>query len=183
MNNPDWDDEICLIVAKYNSQVPREALAFARDMRVEQEMSGDPWEKVAEVVAKDHGIDECGMTFARVEILKALGQNPVSAAQLPYVVHVKEDELRKFIMPPLMCRTPDREPLVTVSSRGYTITKAGLDELDNRFISNRGLEAMPEHMRGETDAPEVAEKTNISELAAAIAELQSRIKEIKNLAS
>ena len=86
-------------------------------------------------------------------------------------------------MPPLMCRTPDREPLVTVSSRGYTITKAGLDELDNRFISNRGFEAMPEHMRGETDAPEVAEKTNISELAAAIAELQSRIKEIKNLAS
>jgi Holliday junction resolvasome RuvABC ATP-dependent DNA helicase subunit len=187
MNNPDWDDEICLIVAKYNSQVPREALAFARDMRVEQEMSGDPWEKVAEAVAKDHGIDEYGMTFARVEILKALGQNPVSAAQLPYVVHVKEDELRKFIMPPLMCRTPDREPLVTVSSRGYTITKAGLHELDSRFISNRGVDAMPEHMRGETEvienAEKTAEKTNISELASAITELQNRIKEIKNLAS
>jgi Holliday junction resolvasome RuvABC ATP-dependent DNA helicase subunit len=148
MNNPDFDEDVCLLVAKYNSQVPREALAFARDMRVEKEMSGsDSWEDVAKVVAKDHGIDEHGMTIARAEILRILGQGPVSAAQLPFVVHVKPDELRKFILPPLMSRTPDRESLVTVSARGYTITKAGLEELDRRSISNRGLDAMPEQVR------------------------------------
>jgi Holliday junction resolvasome RuvABC ATP-dependent DNA helicase subunit len=147
MNNPDWDNDICGLVAKYNSQVPREALAFARDMRVEHEMSGDSWEDVAATVAKDHEIDEHGMTFKRVEILKAIGQNPVSSAQLPFVIHVKEEELRKFIMPPLMSRTPDQEPMVTVSSRGYTITLAGLAELDKRGVPNRGLKAMPEQVR------------------------------------
>lgn len=148
MNNPDWSDEVCLLVAKYNASVPREALAFARDMRVEKEMSGESsWEEVASVVAQDHGIDEFGMTLARVEILKALGQSPVSSSQLPYVIHVKEEEMKKFILPPLMSRTPDQEPMVTVSSRGYTITKAGLDELDKRGIPNRGLDAMPEQVR------------------------------------
>lgn len=148
MNNPDWAIEICELVAKYNSQVPREALAFARDMRVEYEMSGSStWEQVAKTIAKDHGIDRFGMTLTRVQILKALGQSPVSSSQLPYVIHVKEEELKRFIMPPLMCRTPDREPLVTVSSRGYTITKGGLDELDKRGIPNRGLNAMPEQVR------------------------------------
>ena len=148
INNPDWSDDVCRIVAKYNAQVPREALAFARDMRVEYEMvGGDSWEEVASIVAADHEIDQWGMTLKRVDILKALGQSPVSAAQLPYMVHVKEEELRKFIMPPLMCRTPDREPLVTVSSKGYTITKAGLEELDKRGIPNRGLDAMPDQVR------------------------------------
>lgn len=148
MNNPDFDEDACLLVAKYNSQVPREALAFARDMRVEKEMSGlDSWEEVAKAVAKDHGIDEHGMTLTRVEILRSLGQGPVSAAQLPFVAHVKPEELRKFILPPLMSRTPDREPLITVSARGYTITKAGLEELEKRSIPNRGLDAMPEQVR------------------------------------
>lgn len=148
MNNPDFDEDTCLLVAKYNSQVPREALAFARDMRVEKEMSGcDSWEDVAKAVAKDHGIDEHGMTLSRFEIIRSLGQGPVSAAQMPFVVHVKPEELRKFILPPLMGRTPDRDPLVTVSARGYTITKAGLEELDKRSIPNRGLDAMPEQVR------------------------------------
>jgi len=148
MNNPDFDEDACLLVAKYNSQVPREALAFARDMRVEKEMSGcDSWEDVAKAVAKDHGIDEHGMTLSRVGILRSLGQGPVSAAQMPFIVHVKPEELRKFILPPLMGRTPDRDPLVTVSARGYTITKAGLEELDKRSIPNRGLDAMPEQVR------------------------------------
>jgi len=148
MNNPDFEEDACLLVAKYNSQVPREALAFARDMRVEKEMSGcDSWEDVAKAVAKDHGIDEHGMTLSRVEVIRSLGQGPVSAAQMPFVVHVKPEELRKFILPPLMGRTPDRDPLVTVSARGYTITKAGLEELDKRSIPNRGLDAMPEQVR------------------------------------
>lgn len=148
MNNPDWDDETCLLVAKYNSHVPREALAFARDMRVEHEMNGGvSWEQAAAIVAKDHGIDRWGMTEARVEVLKALGQRPISSTQLQYVVHVKEDELKKFVMPPLLARTPASEPLVTVSTKGYTITLDGLAELRRRGLPNRGLDAMPKQVR------------------------------------
>jgi len=148
MNNPDWDDSTCLLVAKYNSHVPREALAFARDMRVEYEMNGNiSWEECAEAVAGDHGIDEWGMTNSRVDVLKALGQRPISCAQLQYVVHVKEEELKKFVMPPLLARTPESEPLVTVSTKGYTITLEGIAELEKRGLPNRGLDAMPKQIR------------------------------------
>jgi Holliday junction resolvasome RuvABC ATP-dependent DNA helicase subunit len=147
-NNPDWSEEICDIVSNYNSQVPREAIAFAKDMRVEREMNPRDWKCVAESVARDHGIDEFGMSQVRVDILKALGQSPMSASQLPFVAHVKEDELRKYIMPPLLSRTPDQAiPMVTVSTKGYTITIAGIDELNKRGIRNRGLEAIPESVR------------------------------------
>jgi Holliday junction resolvasome RuvABC ATP-dependent DNA helicase subunit len=148
LNNPDWEDSTCLLVAKYNSHVPREALAFARDMRVEYEMNGGvSWDESAAIVARDHGIDQWGMTTARVEVLKALGQRAISSTQLQYVVHVKEEELKKFVMPPLLARTPDQEPLVTVSTRGYTITLEGIAELGKRNLPNRGLDAMPKQIR------------------------------------
>ncbi len=154
MNNPDWDDEVCLLVAKYNSHVPREALAFARDMRVEHEMNeGVSWKEAAKIVAKDHGIDRWGMTNSRVEVLKALGKRAIAATQLQYVVHVKEDELRKFVMPPLLARTPRPEPLVTVSTRGYTITLEGISELEKRGLPHRGLDAMPRQIREMYESP------------------------------
>lgn len=147
-NNPDWDDDVCLIVANYNSQVPREALAFAKDMRIEREINPLDWKEIAQSVAADHGIDSFGMTYVRVNVLKALGQAPISASQLPFVAHVKEEELRKYIMPPLLSRTPDQpDPLVTVCSKGYAITPAGLKELDKRKIPNKGFDAIPESVR------------------------------------
>lgn len=148
MSNKDWSDDICLLVANYNSQVPREALAFARDMRVEHEMNPRDWVDVAKTVAKDHGIDEFGLSNVRVSVLKALGQNPISNSQLTFIAHVKEEELKKYIMPPLLSRTPDQPvPLVSVSNRGYCITPAGLHELNIRGIKNRGMDAIPENVR------------------------------------
>lgn len=147
-NNSDWSDDVCGLVAKYNSHVPREAIAFAKDMRIEKEMNGGNWADVAKRVAKDHDIDEYGMTLKRLEVLKALGQSTVSSSQMCYVVHVKEDELKKFIMPPLLARTIDQPvPLVTMSSRGYSITQMGLEELNKRGIKNRGLKAIPPQTR------------------------------------
>jgi Holliday junction resolvasome RuvABC ATP-dependent DNA helicase subunit len=148
MSNPDWDEEVCLLVANYNPQVPREALAFARDMRVEHEINPVDWKSVAKIVAEDHGIDSFGLTHVRLSVLKALGQSPMSCSQLPFVAHVKEEELRKYIMPPLLARTPDQQiPLVTVSSKGYTITVAGIEELDKRGIPNRGMDAVPDSVK------------------------------------
>ena len=145
MNNPDWDLDVCELVATYNPIVPREAIAFAKDMRVEHEMNPSEWMEVAKRTAEDHGIDEFGMTYARLNVLKALGRSTMSSSQMPFVVHVKEDELKKYIMPPLLARTPDQPiPFVTVCSRGYSITKSGLAELDKRGISHRGLKAMPD---------------------------------------
>ncbi len=149
ISNPDWDESVCDLVSHYNSQVPREALAFARDMRVEHEIDPREWSIVASSIANDYDIDEFGMYKKRLEVLKILGRSPVSSSQLPHIINVKEEELKKYILPPLMSKTPDRpESLVTISSKGYTITLSGLEELDKRGISNRGMKAIPDSLKG-----------------------------------
>ena len=138
LNNPDWDLDVCRLVAKYAGRVPREALAFAKEMRDEHEMYEDEWSDVARVVAEDNGIDEFGMTYRRLDILKALGQGPIATARLADVAGCKKEELEKFIMPALLAAPA----LVKTSSRGYSITEAGLEELDKRGIDHNGVNAV-----------------------------------------
>ena len=85
------------------------------------------------------------MSNQRVKILTALGKHPIPANQLARIVSCKEDELRKFIMVPLVCTTQNQpEPLVIVASgRGFVITESGLRELDKRNIKHNGAAAMP----------------------------------------
>lgn len=142
INFPKWDDDTCKLVAKYAGRVPREVLSFAKEMELESEMNGGTWEQVASIVAKDNGIDEHGMTLQRVEILKALGQGPISKNRMTNVAGCKEEELIKFVMPILLANTSDQSPLVSVISRGYVITEAGLKELDLRNIPHKGEAAL-----------------------------------------
>jgi hypothetical protein len=48
--------------------------------------------------------------------------------------------LEKYIMPTLMADSADQKAMVQVTSRGYAITKAGLDQLDLRKIDHKPLE-------------------------------------------
>ena len=149
LNFPKWQREACERVAHYCGNVPREALAFARDVQTEFEMTGNNnFVELCEIVATDHKIDSHGMTEARLAILTALGQAPISRSRIRHVCNVKDAELQKFILPPLLAKMPDAEmPLLTVSNKGYTITPAGLLELDKRDIPNRGDEAIPKTVR------------------------------------
>lgn len=142
INFPKWDDKVCELVAKYGGRVPREVLAFAREVDLEYQMNGGTWERAVKVVAQDSGIDEFGMTYQRVEILKALGNGPLSKSRMTHVAGCKEEELVKFVMPTLFVNTSDQQPLVSVASRGYVITEAGLKELDKRGIAHKGDAAL-----------------------------------------
>lgn len=133
-NYPDWPAEACKLVAHFCGRVPREALAFAKEMQLEHEMNSGEWRDVARRVAEDNEIDELGMTYKRLAIIKALGQGPVAEKRLPIIAAVKPEELDKFIMPWLLASTEDQEPFVTVTNRGYTITKDGIEELKKRRI-------------------------------------------------
>ena len=134
IHNPDWDYEVCELVAHFAGRVPREALSFAREMRLEYDMNRRSWDDVAACVAKDNGIDEYGMTFQRLAIIKALGQGPISKSRLCSIVNCKEAELLKFIVPPLLASLADQQPLITVTSKGFELTRAGAAELDKRSI-------------------------------------------------
>jgi hypothetical protein len=139
--NKDWDLTTCKLVAHFCGRVPREALAFAREMRLEHNMNSNlSWKDVAYKIANDNEIDPFGMTFKRLAIIKALGQGPIGKANLPVIAGVKVEELEKFIMPWLLATTSDQESMVGVDTRGYHITKAGIAELDKRNISHLTVE-------------------------------------------
>lgn len=143
-NNPDWGMDVCKLVSHYCCRVPRESLAFAREMRLEYNMNPSlSWTQIARRVADDNEIDEFGMSYKRLAILKALGQGPIGEKRMPIVAGVKTEELEKFIMPWLLAFTEDQTmPFVTVCNKGFTITEAGLKELDLRKINHKGTEAL-----------------------------------------
>jgi len=139
LNNKDWPMSVCRIVAKYCWRVPREALAFAKDMRTEYEIQSKrgrvDWEQVAAAVAQDSDIDPLGMTLQRLRILVALGQQgAIPRDRLCHYAQCKVEELTKFLMPPLITATSNEPALVAVTSKGYSITRAGLEQLDARGI-------------------------------------------------
>lgn len=141
--NPDFSDEVCHLVSHYNSRVPRKALEFARYMRLVRQMQPDrPWADLAREVAADKGIDEHGMHETHLRILRALGQGPVAKNRIVNVAGAKLEEVERFLMPWLLTETDDQPALVTVTNKGYTITEAGLAELDKRSVPNKGQLAL-----------------------------------------
>lgn len=143
VNNPEWEMSVCRLVAHFCGRIPRESLAFAREMQLEYNMNPHlTWVQVARKVAEDNEIDEFGMIYKRLAILKALGQGPVAEKRLPIIAGCKSEELEKFILPWLLASTEDQSALITVTHKGYTITEAGLKELDIRRIPNNGKGAI-----------------------------------------
>ena len=129
--NADWAQETCDLAAHYCGYVPREALDFAREMRREHDMNpGHEWADVAKRVAHDMKIDEWGMTYQRVAVLRALALETMSKERVAAEAMCKTKELEKYVMPPLL-----RNRLVTITSRGYNVTQAGRDELAKRGMS------------------------------------------------
>lgn len=141
--HPDLSEEVCLLVAHYNSRIARKALEFARYMKMARKMQpSKSWEVIAREVAADEGIDEYGMHEYHLRILRALGQGPVAMKRMPVIVGRKEEEVERFIMPWLLQETEDQPALVTVTGKGYTITAAGLEELERRAIKHNGSKAL-----------------------------------------
>lgn len=141
-NHPDIPMEACLLVAHYAGKIPREALGFTNVMVLESEMNPDSWENVAHKVAQESDIDEHGMSGPRVKVIKALSQGPIAANRLPNSVGCKLEELERYVLPWMMEATEDSPPLVTVTSRGYSLTEYGLLEADKRKIKHKGKDSL-----------------------------------------
>lgn len=132
MNNPDFSEEACDLIAHYNSRIPRKALSFARYVVMSAKMNQKPLIDIIHEVARDEGIDQFGMNKIHLKILRELKKHPVAKNRMSIVAGVKDEEVEKFIMPWLLTETQDQPAFVTVSSKGYTITEAGLRELEKR---------------------------------------------------
>ncbi len=132
--NPDLPDDVCNMISHYNSRIPRKALMFARDVRNEKRFSQCSWEQAASQVAKNDGIDKYGMHEIHLKVLCALQTGPIASKRMVNVTGRKEEENENFIMPWLLTSTEDQPSLVTVTSKGYSITKAGEVELFKRGL-------------------------------------------------
>lgn len=141
-NNVDWDISLCELVVRFAGRIPREAISFAQIMRKEAKMNGGDWEDIARKVAKYCNIDEFGMSEQRLDVIKALGKGPIAKNRLCIVANCEKEELINCVLPTMLAATEDQEPLISVSSRGYSITRAGLAELDKRNIKHRGEQAL-----------------------------------------
>ena len=145
----NFSDDMCKLIAHYCGLVPREALLFAEEVHTAIKMEGDLYvscEDTMQHVAHDSGIDEYGMTYKRLSILTELGNGPIASTRLAGCCQVKKQELDRFILPPLLAKTPDRQPYLSVCSKGYYITPVGLRELDIRGIDNLGHHAIPQSL-------------------------------------
>jgi Holliday junction resolvasome RuvABC ATP-dependent DNA helicase subunit len=134
--NPDLSMDICKLIAHYNSRIPRKALEFTRYVKMCKAMGGS-WESCIHSAASDEGIDEYGMHESHLVVLKALGNGPIARNRISIVTGKKEEECERFILPWLLSETEDQSALVTVTKKGYTITEAGLQELDKRKIHHK----------------------------------------------
>lgn len=143
LQNPDLSEEVCSLVAHYNSRIVRKGLEFARYMRMTKKMHPTmSWEDIARKVAKAEGIDDWGMQSVHLRIIRTLGQGPVAMKRMPVVVGRKEEEVERFVMPWLLQETEDQPALVGVGNKGYCITEAGLKELEKRNITHKGSKAL-----------------------------------------
>jgi len=135
---PHLPSNVCELVAHYNPRVPRKALEFARYMCMVQQMQkNDSWEQIAKQVASDEGIDEFGMHEIHLSILRALANGPVAKNRIVNITGRKEEEVERFIIPYLLTETDEQKALITVSTKGYSLTEAGIYELERRKISCR----------------------------------------------
>ena len=143
LNNKDFSDEVCHLVAKFAGYIPREALDFAKEMRAEKNLSDDKtWEEAALQVADDRGVDETGMSRKSLKILTALGQGAVSKGRLATEARCGQEELEKYVLPMLMSDLTGDPAFVTICSKGCCLTEAGLAYLNKRGIPNKGAEAI-----------------------------------------
>lgn len=133
LNNPNLPFVVCELIAFYNSRIPRQALAFARYMKLLKSMNpDDSWEKCAREVAKTEGIDEYGMSSVHLSVLKVLANGAVAKNRIPVMIGSKIDEVENFIMPWLLIETEEQPALVKVTHAGYVLTPAGIHELEKR---------------------------------------------------
>ncbi len=140
MQYPELPDEACWAVSKYRT-VPRGAVSFARLMKMTKERDRCTWDEAADTVASNMNLDEFGMPNREIELLKSLGQRPISKSVLAVKLKCNLEALERVVLPPLL-----QTGFVIPTRRGYAITKAGLHELDKRKIAHNGDKVSVEYI-------------------------------------
>lgn len=134
LNNPDFSESACNLIAHFNSRIVRQALSFSRYVKMRMAMEGGTLEENIKQVAKDEGIDEYGMRKIHLKILTSLSHGPIAKNRMSNLIGRKDEEVERYILPWLLVSTEDQEAYISVSSRGYVLTESGHKELERRGL-------------------------------------------------
>ena len=94
------------------------------------------WLNIGVMIAKENGIDELGMPDKHLKILQAVYKRPVSRDRLANILNIRVKELTEFIVPWLIAESQECPALISVSTSGFKLTKAGYNELKKRKLAD-----------------------------------------------
>lgn len=143
VNNVGLDPDVCRMIAGYGGRVPREALDFAKAVKLAaQRVGSSDWKKVCMIVGTRMGVDEEGFNRQHLLVLVSLYNNrePMSIKRLSDQVNIEETDLEEYVLPPLQVQTADRNPLIRTSSRGLYLTEDGVAALAKRSLLKKKVE-------------------------------------------
>lgn len=128
-HNSDWDVNVCKKVVFFAGCVPREALAFARNVRRHRERTGENIETAVKTCAQREGIDQWGLHRQRLDLLKTLNKGDKILRDLGIALHCEGEEVVKHWLPPLL-----NQGWVYNDQGTYSLTETGKHELRKRDI-------------------------------------------------
>lgn len=133
---PQFNEATRLALAGYGRSVPRECIGFADQLMLAAERNSNlDYPEVCKQIAIRNGVDEEGLNSQHLEVLRCLLANEsVSHKRLADQIRVAEEDLENYVLPSIAIQLPDRPPLVSVSSRGYSITDAGKEAARKRNL-------------------------------------------------
>lgn len=140
--NPDLSKDICQMIANYSGRIPREALDFAKKVKLaalrRPHMSPS---EVCKYVGKRNGVNEEGFTQQQQQLLVVLFNNtvpsedgkrervPLATNRAATQIGVEIVDLDEFILPPLQMNTADRKQFVRTTTKGLELTDEGVKAL------------------------------------------------------
>jgi len=139
-------DDICQLISNYQ-KIPRLAIHGFGTKVVQQKMymPSCSWEECCQIVAKDTGINDFGLTAKQVSILSALGQRPIAESRLADIARCRVAQVKKYEMPALMQYSDGGPLVISVPGKGMCITKTGLQKLEQMGIEHNGRKVTAEY--------------------------------------
>jgi Holliday junction resolvasome RuvABC ATP-dependent DNA helicase subunit len=148
LNFPEWGEVESSLAAHFQPRIPRKAIDFAKEMKMEKEINPQKkWHQIAVQVAEENNIDEHGLPLKHLQLLQAVSRRPVSKERITMMLNVKIKELTNYILPWLMNSTSDNPALITISTAGIRLTYQGYIELKKRNL----VHVVPKYLEEEVE--------------------------------
>lgn len=137
INFSQWSLDDCREVAKRSGMIAREALALAQAVQLNSERWNCSVVEALQNVSVQRGIDEYGTTKQQVWVMEALSKKPqgLNYDQLCRVAQCNVDELKRYVLPPLLVHTEAMPAKVVWTGQRSCLTEAGIADLKKRNIA------------------------------------------------